>query len=149
MAVDNDKAPVRRPAFPDLELAGFRDLRWPFGIDALRPWFERETPTVDMFERDGNVIVKAEMPGIKREDIEVNVSEGQIAISGERRHEHEVRQEDYFRSERTYGRVFRSLPLPKGCDAQHAAANVKDGVLEVVIPRRSEAATRKVEVKSA
>ena len=150
MTTQNDKVAVRRAVFPDLEsLGGFRDLRWPFGFDTLRPWLEKETPSVDIFEREGNVVVKAEMPGIRREDIEVNISEGQITLTGERRHEEEIRDEQYFRIERAYGRLYRALPLPKGCDAQHAVANVKDGVLEVVIPRRGEAVSKKVEVKSA
>jgi HSP20 family protein len=133
----------------DEPFTSLRDLRWPFSFGALRPLLEREAPAVDMFERNGDVVVKAEMPGIKLEDIEVNVSEGQITISGERKEESEVRQEDYLRSERSYGRIFRSLALPKGCDTQKAAASVKDGVLEVVIPKRGDAASKKIEVKSA
>jgi HSP20 family protein len=151
MATETNNVPARRAIFPDLEspFPSIRELRWPFGFDTLRPLFEREVPAVDMFERDGKVVVRAEMPGIKPENIEVNVAEGQVTISGERRDEHEVKQEEYYRSERTYGRLYRALALPKGCDAQHASANVKDGVLEVVIPKRGEAATKKVEVKSA
>jgi HSP20 family protein len=151
MATQSENVPARRALFPDLEspLGGIRDMRWPFALDTFRPLFERETPAVDMFERDGKVVVKAEMPGIKREDMEVNISEGQITISGERRHDEETRQEEYYRSERTYGRMYRALALPKGCDARGAVANVKDGVLEVVIPKHTEAAAKKIEVKSA
>jgi|CXWL01.1.fsa_nt_gi HSP20 family protein len=148
--------PVRR-SHALLGLGGLRDdfpgffgFRRPFG----RPWRElvgdeEESPAIDMFEKDGKVIVKAEMPGIKHEDIEVNVSEGQITITGERHHEENVQEAECYRSERTYGRIYRALALPKGCDAQGAVANVKDGVLEVVMPRSSQAASRKVEVKSA
>jgi HSP20 family protein len=151
MTSQDNAVPARRPLFPDLDTAfgSLRDLRWPLTLDSLRPLFEREAAAVDMFERDGKVVVKAELPGIKREDIEVNISDGQIAISGERREEEETKEEDYYRSERTYGRIVRTLVLPKGCDTEGAVAEVKDGVLEVVIPKHADSTTKKVEVKSA
>ncbi|HLB23634.1 MAG TPA: Hsp20/alpha crystallin family protein [Dehalococcoidia bacterium] len=151
MATNGKQLPVRRSLLEDLEdpFQTIRDLRWPFSFASLRPWLERETPAVDVFERDGKVVVKAEMPGIKPEDIEVKVADGQIVISGERKEESEVKQEDFYRCERSYGRIYRALTLPKGCDAQRAEATVKDGVLEVVVPKKAEASEKKVEVKSA
>jgi HSP20 family protein len=144
---------VRRPVFPDFEelrdLLRF-DTRWPFAFPAraLR-MAERELPAIDMFERDGNVVVKAEMPGIDPAKIDVTVVSGELRMSGERKEEHEVKEEQYYRSERTFGHIFRALTLPEGCDTEHIAATARDGVLEVVIPKKQTAVTHKVEVKPA
>ncbi len=148
---------TRRPFFPELRdmrhefrdmLRDMWDTRWPMGM--LRPsWLAAREPTLDMFEREGNVIVKAEMPGIALDGIDVTVSDGELRISGERKEEHEVKEESYYCSERSYGHVFRAIALPEGCDAEAVSATMKDGVLEVVIPRKAQAASKKVEVKAA
>jgi HSP20 family protein len=106
-------------------------------------------PAVDMFERDGNVVVKAEVPGIPADKVEVTVSDGELRISGERSEEKEVKEENYYRSERSYGHIYRALALPEGCDADKATATVKDGVVEVVIPKKAAAIGKKIEVKAA
>ena len=148
---------TRRPFFPELRemrhefrdmLRDMWDTRWPMGM--LRPsWLAAREPTLDMFDREGNVIVKAEMPGIPLEDIDVTISEGELRISGERKEEHEVKEENYYCSERSYGHVYRAVALPDGCNADAVSATMKDGVLEVVIPRKAQAASKKVEVKVA
>jgi HSP20 family protein len=132
------------PDFDDL----FRmlDARWPFAARVRAS--EPATPAMDVFERDGNVVVKAEMPGIAPEKIEVSVSGNELRISGERREEKEVKEEDYYRAERTYGTIFRSVSLPEGCDTGKISATAKDGVVEIVIPRSPAATTKKVEVRS-
>lgn len=122
------------------------DSRWPFGLHHGFTQELRQTP-VDMFERDGNVVVKAEVAGIEPEKIDVSVSGNELRISGERTEEKEVKEEDYYRAERSYGHVFRSVVLPEGCDTDAIAATSKDGVIEIVIPRKTAATTRKVEVK--
>lgn len=143
---------VRRTPFAALEelregLPSFFDVRWPFRTGRL---FEEVTqPAVDMFEREGNVVVKAELPGIPADKIDVTVSDGELRISGERAEEKEVREEHYYRSERTYGRIFRTLALPEGCDTEHADATAKDGIIEIVIPKKPAAVGKKVEVKNA
>ncbi len=106
-------------------------------------------PAVDMFERDGNVVVKAEVPGIPADKVEVTVSDGELRISGERSEEKEVKEENYYRSERSYGHIYRALALPDGCDVDKATATVKDGVVEVVIPKKAAAIGKKIEVKAA
>jgi HSP20 family protein len=136
-----------RHEFRDL-LRDMWDTRWPMGM--LRPtWLSAREPALDMFEREGKVIVKAEMPGIDLGDIDVTIAEGELRISGERKEEHEIKEENYYCSERSYGHVFRSVALPEGCDAEAVAATMKDGVLEIVIPRKEHAASKKVEVKAA
>jgi HSP20 family protein len=121
------------------------DERWPFGM--LRR--EAAIPPVDMFERNGNVVVKAEMPGIVGDKIDVSVSGNELRISGERAEEKEVKDEHFYRSERSVGHVYRSLTLPEGCDTDAIGASYKDGVVEVVIPRKPAAATKKIDVKRA
>jgi HSP20 family protein len=146
------QVPVRRTPFAALEelresFPSFFDVRWP--LRARRLFDEARQPAVDMFERDGNVVVKAEMPGIPSEKIDVTVSDGELLISGERKEEKEVREENFYRSERSYGRIYRALPLPEGCDAEHVSATAKDGIVEIVIPRKAAAVGKKVEVTSA
>jgi HSP20 family protein len=89
------------------------------------------------------------MPGIDADKIEVNVVGDELRISGEREAEKEVKEEHYFRSERSYGHIFRALTLPEGCDVDQIDAKVKDGVLLVEIPKKQSAATKKIEVKIA
>ncbi|HWO93177.1 MAG TPA: Hsp20/alpha crystallin family protein [Dehalococcoidia bacterium] len=118
------------------------ERRWPFISDFLaqEPW----EPAVDMIEKDGKLIVKADLPGVKREDIDVTVERGALRIRAERRQEKDVREEDYRRVERTYGRYERVLPLPEGIDPESISASCKDGVLEVVMPLpKAEAAEAK------
>jgi HSP20 family protein len=93
------------------------------------------SPRVDMFQRDGDLIVKAELPGIKKDDIEVTVEDGDLVIRGERKEESEVREEDYYRMERSYGAFYRRLPLPAEVDPDKIKATYTDGVLEVRVPQ--------------
>jgi HSP20 family protein len=124
------------------DLMQFLDERWPFGM--LR---HEAAPAIDMFERNGKVVVKAEMPGIVADKIDVSVSGNELRISGEREEEKEVKDEHYYRSERAVGHIYRSLTLPEGCDTDAIDASYKDGVVEVVVPRKPAAAKKKIEVK--
>jgi HSP20 family protein len=154
MAANGEKElAVRRPAFPDLdELWNMvrLDTRWPFTFPAraLRS-MAHELPAVDMYEKDGKVVVTAEMPGIDADKIEVSVVGDELRISGEREAEKEVKEEHYFRSERSYGRIYRALTLPEGCDVDQIDAKVKDGVLHVEIPKKQSVAAKRIEVKTA
>ncbi|HEY6871831.1 MAG TPA: Hsp20/alpha crystallin family protein [Geobacteraceae bacterium] len=114
-----------------------------FGINAA-PWrnlFQRiggpgaMTPAVDIVEEKGEVVLRAELPGMKREDISVQVVGHNIIISGEKRSEEKVERKDYLRLERSYGSFNRTLGLPEGIDTEEARASFKEGVLEVRFPR--------------
>jgi HSP20 family protein len=147
----NGDVTVRDPLFPDIDRlrdALRFDARWPFALHALRP-HEHALAPVDMFERDGDIVVKAEMPGIEPGKIDVTVVNGELRISGEREEEKEVKEEHYYHSERTFGRIFRTVALPEGCDVDNVRATVKDGVLEVAIPKKGAAPTKKIEVTTA
>jgi HSP20 family protein len=108
---------------------------------------EHAWPAVDVFERNGSLVVKADVPGLEAKDIEVNLTESGITISGERKEEKEVKEKDFYRSERSYGRFTRQLPLPAGVDRDKAQATFKDGVLEITFPLKEEAKQKKIEIK--
>ena len=92
------------------------------------------TPQMDVFERGGNLIVHADMPGIEPEDVRVNVSDGMLTISGERRHEHEHESGGVHQCERGFGSFRRSISLPDGVDADKVTASFDNGVLEITMP---------------
>lgn len=108
---------------------------------------EREeiSPTVDIFEEGGDVVVKAELPGMKKEDIDVNITEDTITISGEKKKEEKVEKKNYYRLERSHGSFTRSFRMPTEVQTDKAKANFKEGVLEIRIPKTEEA--RKKEKK--
>jgi HSP20 family protein len=97
-------------------------------------------PRVDVFEREGTLVVKAEVPGVKKDDIDLEVVEGDLVLRAERKEEREVKDEHWYRMERSYGSLYRRLPLPEGVQADQIKANLADGVLEVTIPKPQEAA---------
>ena len=132
----------------------FEDVfRKPFSL--LRPsWFPRVrfpeieeiTPTIDVFEEGDNVVVKAELPGMGKEDIDVKVTDDIIIISGEKKKEEKVEKKNYYRMERSYGSFTRSLRLPTEVQTEKAVAKFKEGVLEVRIPKTEEAKKKEKKV---
>ncbi len=109
--------------------------------------FDSSFPSVDVFEDRRNVFVKAEVPGVSKDDIDVNITEDTVTIRGEKRREEKVEEKDYYRLERTYGSFQRTLPLPSGVQSAKASARFKDGVLEIKIPKAPSARKREVKVK--
>jgi HSP20 family protein len=111
------------------------------GMD-LAAW----SPQMEVFRRDNRLVVRADLPGLSKDDIQVEVRDDAITIQGERRQEHE----DEFRSERSYGSFFRSIPLPEGVEAGKAEANFRDGVLEITMPapRGDAKRGRRIEIKA-
>jgi HSP20 family protein len=91
------------------------------------------TPAVDVITRDGDMVIKAELPGMKREDVEVTIKDGVLTISGERKQEEERKAENYLVKERRYGSFSRSMTLPEGLDESKVKANFKEGLLEVTV----------------
>lgn len=103
-------------------------------------------PAVDVFEKDDKFVVKAELPGMKEEDIDVSVIGDMLMIKGEKKTESEAKEEDYYRCERVYGSFYRSIPLPSTVDASKIEANYDDGVLEVTLPKTTEVKPKKIAV---
>jgi len=92
------------------------------------------TPSVEVFERENNLVVRAELPGLDKDDVRVELTDDGLVIEGERRREHEERLEGGYRSEIEYGRFYRMIPLPEGVNVDQAQARMNNGVLEVAIP---------------
>ncbi len=106
-------------------------------------------PAVDVFETEDNLTIRAELPGVKTEDIKVEVEDGILTIEGERSREEKLEEKDAYRLERVYGRFTRRFSLPKTVDGSKVAATYKDGILELVLPKAEESKPRKVEIKAA
>jgi HSP20 family protein len=94
------------------------------------PW----VPTLEMKERDHTLMVKLDLPGLKKEEVNVTVTERGLVIEGERTHEVEDKKNEWFTTERTYGRFHRLVPLPQGVKKEEVKATFKNGVLEVNVP---------------
>ncbi|NLT35157.1 MAG: Hsp20/alpha crystallin family protein [Gaiellales bacterium] len=104
-------------------------------------------PSMDVVESDADIKFKAELPGMKPEDIKIEMDENVLTISGERRFEEKVQEDKYYRIERRYGSFNRSIALPQNVQADQIRANYENGVLEVTVPKMEEAKPKKIEVK--
>ncbi len=103
-------------------------------------------PAVEVKERDGNLVICADLPGINKENVKVEATDEGLVIHGERKREHEESRAGWHRSERSYGEFFRAIPLPEGAQVDRAMAQFKDGVLEVKIPIPESAQHRRREI---
>jgi HSP20 family protein len=106
-------------------------------------------PPVEIRERDGQLIVSAELPGLNKEDVKVEVTSEGLVIEGERKREHEEERGGIHRSERTYGAFYRLIPLPEGANIEQAKAQFNNGVLEVRVPiPKSQEKTRQIPIEA-
>src|SRR5512138_1854119 len=125
------------PSFrwPSFHLAGAEATTW--------------APRIDVFEKNQRLVTRIDLPGMKKEDVRVEVTDGQLAISGERQHEKEEKGEKFYRCEREYGSFYRAVPLPEGAKVEDVKATFIDGVLEVSVPlpAKPEAKARSVEIQ--
>ena len=104
------------------------------------------SPAVDIYENDDNIVIKAELPGIDKKDLAVDVKDQRLTIKGERKAENEVKEDNYYRRERTYGHFERSFTLPADVDADKVKADYTDGVLKVEIPKPAKQQPKKITV---
>ncbi len=161
MAVKGSREIVKaeRPGF----LAPFEDVeRWfeeawrrPFSTMRSMMWpeaelgeFETAGPRVDIYDSGKELVLKADVPGIKKEEIDIHLTDNVLTISCETKREEKVEREDYYRYERRHGSFFRRFELPYDIDSEHIKAHLEDGVLEIKLPRTAEAQgkTRKITV---
>jgi HSP20 family protein len=128
-----------------------------FGRGWIAPGFERSLdaltggtwmPQVEVIERDNQLIVRADLPGMTKDDISVDVEGNSLVIRGERKTERQENEEGYYRSERSYGTFYRQIPLPSGVNAEEARADFRNGVLEISMPspRKTEEMRRSLEI---
>ncbi|MBZ2187441.1 MAG: Hsp20/alpha crystallin family protein [Bryobacter sp.] len=118
------------------------------GINGGAP-LEAWAPTIDIDRSNGTMVISAELPGLKKEDVKVEVTAESVVIQGERKQEKEEDREGYHRWERSYGHFYRAIPLPDGAQTDLIQADLKDGVLKVSIPVPETAKTsRQVPVNS-
>ncbi len=103
-------------------------------------------PAVDIIDEKDHIRVRADLPGMKKEEIEVSVNNDTLTIRGEKREEKEIKEKDYVRSERYYGAFRRSFTLPAGVDPQKVNAGYKDGVLEITLTKREDAKSKEIKV---
>ncbi len=104
------------------------------------------TPTMDVHETDSEFLIQAELPGVEKKDVHVEVDHGVMTVSGERRYEKESDDGNAHHIERAYGKFMRSFSLPTNVDTEHVEANMKDGVLEVHLAKKEQDKTKTIEV---
>jgi HSP20 family protein len=124
---------MMRRFFDDFDrmFEGFGFPAW----DRFSPWSTSEAfaPHIDVFERNGKLVISADLPGMNKDDVKVDITEDSVVIEGERKYEHEESKEGIYRSERSYGHFHRQIPLPQGVKTDTATANFKNGVLEITM----------------
>ena len=110
--------------------------------------FSGWNPALDMNEDKDNVYVRLELPGMKKEEIDLSLHEGSLSISGERKSEEEFKESEVYRSERFFGRFQRTVALPHPVVAEKVKADYKDGILTVTLPKAEEAKPKRIDVKA-
>jgi len=124
----------------------FFGRRWPqrWSLPAV---LEVSAPAVDLYEDKDDIVVKAELPGMDKENIEVNLTNSTLTIKGEKKKEEEVKEEKYYKCERSYGSFVKTLELPKDIHAEKVKASFKNGILEIRLPKTEEAKKKEMKVK--
>ncbi len=145
-----------RPAsyFDEMESYFDKFFRHPFSMMSHPMWpgaafskMDEIFPTVDIFEEGGNVVVKADIPGISKDDLNVSITENTLTLSGEKKQEEKVEKKNYHRVERSYGSFCRSFRLPANVNSDKATASFKKGVLEIRMPITKESKKKKITIK--
>lgn len=110
------------------------------------PSFGAWTPAVDIYETADSLVIKAELPGLEKENINIEVKNNSLSLSGERRYEKEIKEENYHRMERSYGHFRRVFTLPATVDQENIKASFKNGVLEVALPKVEKAKPKQIKI---
>lgn len=122
-------------------------FRWDLpSMSELGAPFDLKSPGVDIIERDNEVIVKAEVPGVAKEDLDVSVTDNSVTIKGSTSHEEKEEKGDYYRSEIRRGSFSRTVALPSSVDSDKAKATFKDGILELIIPKVEKSRRKSVTI---
>jgi HSP20 family protein len=119
---------------------------WPAWPDLRMP-FEQRTPRVDVIDRKDEVVVRAEVPGVDKKDLDVSLTDNTVTIKGSTKHEKTVEEGDYHRSEMTRGSFSRTVSLPGDVEGEKAKATFKDGIVELTMPKRAQSKRRTIKVE--
>lgn len=122
-----------------------RPVHWEHPMLHDFPRFEMKAPNVDIIDRDNDIVLKAEIPGVDKADLEVSVDETSVTISGKTSHEEKEAKGNYYRSEIRYGSFIRTVALPRAVDGTKALASFKNGILELTLPKLEK--SKRVSVK--
>lgn len=122
----------------------FEDFFYPMGRGESDSGLWSWNPVADTYDRDDHFVIKAELPGVDKKDIVIDVKDGVLTLKGERVYDNEVTDDKYYRKERSYGKFERSFALPVNVDADKIKAEYKDGVLEIEIPKPEEHKPKKI-----
>lgn len=122
-------------------------MRWQQPLWDRLTSHEPRMPKVDMIDRDKEVVIRAEIPGVERKDLDISVTDNTVTIKGSSRHEHKEEEGDYYRCEIAHGTFARTLALPGEVDADQAKASFENGVLELTLPKLKSAHRRKIEIR--
>jgi HSP20 family protein len=134
------------------EMERFWRTGWPFGARPFWPALAQATewaPRLDAYEKDGHIVLKVDVPGIKREDLEVTLEGNDLIVRGVAQRDEEVKEKDYYRMERRYGSFYRRFPLPFEAKPEEITASYTDGVLEIEVARPPEAKPETKTIKIA
>ncbi len=120
-----------------------------FGSLLSRDYYDEDrlSPSVDVYEKSDKYVINAEIPGLSKEEIKIDVKDGALTISGEKKYEEKKEDENYIRVERRYGKFERRFNLPENVNVESVSANYKNGVLEVSLPKKEEAKPKQIDVK--
>ena len=105
------------------------------------------TPQIEVLQKPNSFILRADLPGLKPDEVDVSVDDGVLTLSGERKQEHKEEREGYLRTERSYGQFYRAIPLPDGVDEEKVSASFKNGVLEIELPITARERGRKIKIE--
>jgi HSP20 family protein len=147
-----DPADMFQTLHQEMERFWPRTFAFPFApLPAQGPTKTGSTyvPRMDVYEKDNAIVFKAELPGLKKEDVTVEIDDGYLVIKGESKTESEVKEDAYYRMERSFGSFYRSQPLPFDVTPDQITATLKDGVLEVQVPKPAEAKPRATQIPVA
>jgi len=133
---------------------GMEQLFADFGVGGLMPRGFNElaawAPQIELFERENQLVIRADLPGLKKDDVQIEVRDDSVVIQGERQEERREEREGFYSTERVYGRFYREIPLPDGAHTEAATATFRDGVLEITIPREEgETRGRQLEIQDS
>jgi HSP20 family protein len=157
--------PSSQPAAQDTSLSPFTDMQnyfseleksmfgsqflrpglWPFQ-DTGMPLFAGRTPRVDVIDRDNEILVKAEIPGVEKKDLDINLSDRNLTIRAQQSKEEKEEKENYYRREISSSRFSRSVMLPVAVDTDKAKASFKDGILEITLPKSEPIQRRNIKI---